>query len=65
MRTAEDILNKKKSATLITVDADTVIHEAMVLMVSNKVGAMLVTEEEKLKGIWTERDLLGDAVNNA
>lgn len=63
MRTAEDIIKRKKSAALISVAADTIIYEAVELMVSNKVGAMLIMEDGNITGIWTERDLLRNVVN--
>lgn len=61
MTTAEDIV-KKKGGHIISVTADTTIHKALETMISSKVGAMLIMEEDKIVGIWTERDLMRNTV---
>jgi len=61
MKTAEEIWNEK-GKNLITVNEDATIFEAMKLMVQNKIGAMLITKDNNIVGIWTERDLLKDVV---
>ena len=63
MKTAADILaNKQKS--LITIDSDQTIAEALNVMKDNRVGSMLVTDKDtkKIVGIWTERDLMEDVL---
>jgi len=63
MKTAADILaNKQKS--LITIDSDQTIAEALNVMKENRVGSMLVTDKDtkKIVGIWTERDLMEDVL---
>ena len=62
MRKAEDIIKRKKSCTLVSARADTIVYEAIQIMICNKVGAILIMEEEKITGIWTERDLMRDIV---
>ncbi len=57
MITAEDILNEK-SAQLVTVSPDATLHEAVEKMVANRIGVILVKEDEQIIGIWSERDLL-------
>ncbi len=57
MKTAEDIITEKNRETL-SVTRDTLIYEAVRIMVTNKVGAILVRENEEILGVWTERDLL-------
>ena len=58
MKTAENILKDKRIPNMVTVSENTTIFEAVKLMVSNNIGAMLVTQNEQIKGIWTERDFL-------
>ena len=62
MKTAEDIVKNRKLGSLITTKADATVYEALQLMVCNKVGAILIMEDEKVIGIWTERDLMKDVV---
>ncbi len=56
-RTAEDIL-KDKGGHLITIPADATVFQALSCMTGNKVGSILITENEQIIGIWTERDLM-------
>lgn len=53
---------KEKSGDLITVSADATIHEALIVMINANVGSILVEQDGKIVGIWTERDLLRDTV---
>lgn len=62
MKTAEEIWNEK-GRDLITVNADTTIINALTIMAHNKIGAMLVTKDDQIVGIWTERDLMEDIVD--
>ena len=57
MNTAEDIVNDKNQQ-ILTVSYDDTVQTACEFMVKNKIGAVLVEKDEKLIGIWTERDLL-------
>lgn len=64
MRTAEEILNDKGSnAGMVCVDHDTVICEALKVMKENRIGAILVKRDEEIVGIWTERDLMGNCLD--
>ena len=56
MTTAEEILNEK-GAYMYGVSPDTSIFDALQLMISKRIGAILVKEGDKIVGIWTERDL--------
>ncbi|UCF92900.1 MAG: CBS domain-containing protein [Desulfobacterales bacterium] len=62
MKTAGDIL-KKKGRNMIWVGADTTIHQALNVMVENKIGAVLVKEDDAIIGIWTERDLMRNVIS--
>lgn len=55
MGTVNDIL-KVKGNKLFTIPPDTVVYRALELMVENNVSSLLVLQDEKLAGIFTERD---------
>lgn len=57
MKTAKDLLNEKETQP-IYVNPDATIHEALLKMSANKIGAMLIEDETGVIGIYTERDLL-------
>jgi len=57
MRTAEEILQEKER-DIITVNSGATILDAINVMNENKIGAILVKKDEKIRGIFTERDLL-------
>ena len=63
MQTAEDII-REKDREILSVTRDTLIYEALRIMVSNKVGAILIRENEKIVGVWTERDLLRNTLED-
>lgn len=56
-RTAKDIL-KDKGGHMVTINSDATVYQALLVMTQNKVGSIVVEEEEKIIGIWTERDLM-------
>ena len=63
MKTAQDMLNEKEGGeALISVAADTTIHDALKVMLELRIGAILVEENGKQIGIWTERDLMENAI---
>ncbi|MCZ8343234.1 MAG: CBS domain-containing protein [Leptospira sp.] len=53
----KDIL-KDKPVTLLAIDEGKSVLEATQLMVEAKVGSIIVTNNGKLSGIFTERDLM-------
>lgn len=56
-RTARDILTEK-GGHMVTVNSDATMYQALTVMTQNKVGAIVIVEDEKIIGIWTERDLM-------
>jgi len=58
MKTAQDIIKEKKAPKMVTISEDTTIYDAIAYMVENKIGAMLISNGDDIKGIWTERDYL-------
>lgn len=57
MKTAEDIILEKNNET-VWVRQDQSLSEAINLMNQSKIGAMLVKDNDRIVGIWTERDYL-------
>lgn len=56
-RTAKDIL-KEKGGHMVTINSDATVYQALTVMTQNKVGSIIILHEEKIVGIWTERDLM-------
>lgn len=63
MLTAEDIL-KNKGENIISVNIESTIADALKIMLENRIGAILVKEEDNIVGIWTERDLMRNVVTD-
>ncbi len=57
MKNAEKLV-KDKDKKLVSVSRDTVIYDALKIMVDKGIGAILVQEGDQIVGIWTERDLM-------
>jgi CBS domain-containing protein len=55
MQKVKDILNTKGNA-VFAVDPYTLVNEAIILMAEKNVGGLLIVENGKLVGIFTERD---------
>ena len=56
-RTARDIL-KEKSGHMVTVSTEATVYQAVKIMTQNRVGSVVIVDEGKIAGIWTERDLM-------
>ena len=52
MLTAEHIL-ENKGGKIISVEIESTVADALKIMLENKIGAILITEGEEIKGIWT------------
>ena len=57
MKTAGDIV-KDKQREMVTIPHDQTVLQACREMAGHKIGVILVTKDEKIVGIWSERDLL-------
>jgi len=62
METAKDMLRGKISE-LVTVPVGTTVYKTLEIMNRHKVGAILITRDKKVVGIWTERDLMHDSIS--
>ena len=54
---AKDIL-KDKGGHMVTISSNASVYQALTLMTQNHVGSVVVTEDEKIIGIYTERDMM-------
>ncbi|MCB0731932.1 MAG: CBS domain-containing protein [Ignavibacteriae bacterium] len=61
MLTAGEILENKGNQ-IISVDIEATVADALKLMLENRIGSVLITENGEIKGIWTERDLMKNVV---
>lgn len=59
-------LIREKGSEVISVRSDSTIFDAIQVMVNHNIGAVLVLSEEgKLKGIFTERDILKECLRRS
>lgn len=61
MKTAGDIL-KSTNSELVIIKPDKTIYEVIKLMIKSRIGAVVIEQDAKLSGIWTERDYLRNTV---
>lgn len=55
----KDILKRKKNRqAIVTLGADASVAQAIELMNEHRIGAVIVTEGEKMAGILSERDIM-------
>ena len=63
METAKNMLAVKgREREIVSVPVGTTLFATLEKMNQNKVGAILVTRDDKIIGIWTERDLMQDVI---
>ncbi len=62
MLTAGEILDRK-GHEIISVSPDDTIYNALKVMLGKNIGAILVKDGEEYVGIWTERDLMRDVMD--
>jgi len=57
MKSAEDIL-QQKGGHVYAVPITATLHDAIEIMIAQRIGAILVEDQGEMVGIWSERDLL-------
>ncbi len=62
MKTRISDILQKKGGNIISVTPKTTVFESIRLMATNKIGAVLVLEGERIVGIFTERDYLNKII---
>lgn len=56
-RTAREIL-QEKGGHMVTISTEATVYQAVKVMAQNRVGSIVITDEDRIVGIWTERDLM-------
>lgn len=56
MKTVRQLLNEKKRPGIFSVAPNATVYQALQLMAEKDIGAVLVVEQDKLVGIFSERD---------
>jgi CBS domain-containing protein len=54
----KDLLDAKGQRSIITASPDDTVFDAVTRMVENNVGAILITVDDQIRGIMSERDYL-------
>jgi len=62
MHTVQQILNQKNVSDIWSITPDATVFEAIQMMADRKVGALLVMEDESLRGIISERDYAREVI---
>ena len=60
MTTVRKLIDEKAEVKIYTVPSTATVFDALQVMCEGNTGAVLVTEEEKIVGIFTERDYARD-----
>jgi CBS domain-containing protein len=62
MKTLQQILKEKKHKEIISIAPSRPVFDALVILAEYKIGALAVIENEKLVGIFSERDYAREVV---
>ncbi|MGQ0442362.1 MAG: CBS domain-containing protein [Methylophilaceae bacterium] len=62
MKTCLQILNAKKHQELISIAPNRPVFDALVILAEYKIGALAVVQDDKLVGIFSERDYAREVV---
>ncbi len=62
MKTLQQILNEKKHKELISIAPDRPVFDALVILAEYKIGALAIMQDDKLVGIFSERDYAREIV---
>jgi len=61
MKTAKQLLDLK-GGSIFSVNSESLVYDALVMMAEHKIGALLVLDGDKLAGIFSERDYAREVV---
>ncbi|MDX1915918.1 MAG: CBS domain-containing protein [Methylophilus sp.] len=56
MKTLQQVLNDKKHKGIISISPDKTVFDALVLLAEHNIGALAVMHNDKLVGVFSERD---------
>lgn len=57
MKSVAQVLKSKPTQTVFTIAPRTAVRDAAMLMAEKNIGALLVTEDDKIVGVVSERDI--------
>lgn len=62
MKTLQQLIDSKKHKEVISIAPNRPVYDALVIMAEYKIGALVVLDEGKLAGIFSERDYAREVV---
>ena len=62
MKTLQQVLNDKKHKEVISIAPNRPVFDALVILAEYKIGALAVVENDKLVGIFSERDYAREVI---
>lgn len=62
MKTLQEVLDSKKHKEVISVAPHRPVFDALVILAEYKIGALVVMEQDKLVGIFSERDYAREVI---
>ena len=62
MKNLQQLLDSKKYKEVISIAPNRPVFDALVIMAEYKIGALVVLEDEKLVGIFSERDYAREVI---
>ncbi len=62
MKTLQQLLNEKKYKEIISIASNRPVFDALVIMAEYKIGALIVIDDDKLVGVFSERDYAREVI---
>lgn len=62
MKTLQEVLDSKKHKEVISIAPNRPVFDALVILAEYKIGALVVMEQDKLVGIFSERDYAREVI---
>ncbi|MBA4057073.1 MAG: histidine kinase [Marivirga sp.] len=62
MKTLQEVLDSKKHKEVISVAPNRPVFDALVILAEYKIGALVVMQQDKLVGIFSERDYAREVI---
>lgn len=62
MKTLQEVLDSKKHKEVISIAPHRPVFDALVILAEYKIGALVVLDQEKLVGIFSERDYAREVI---
>lgn len=62
MKTLQQLLKEKKYKEIISIASNRPVFDALVIMAEYKIGALVVIDDDKLVGVFSERDYAREVI---